>query len=87
MLSNQAVINAFINDKSASNTNLRSCNGKLVNYTTCIAQKMGDHIIVNMTKYSVSTSKIQNWVKRELCSYVPTTKHVPLGTQNLRDFI
>lgn len=92
MKANNEIIKSFINGISASNRNLRTDGNKLINYYTTIAQRNENgEIIVNSTKYSVSTSKIQSYLRYELsktpltCLY--TTKHVPLGTYNIERFV
>ena len=61
-MNNQSVINAFVCGKSAksSNGNLKSFGNRLVSYYTTIAQRLDNGtIVLNRTKYSVSTSKLQ----------------------------
>lgn len=68
-MKNIDVIKAFIEGKAAhsSNWNLISGSNALINYRTALAQRTPNgNIIVNITKYSVTTSKIQNWLLREL---------------------
>lgn len=63
---------------------------KLMNYNTCLSQRVGHTIIINVTKYSVTTSKIQTWIKAEFAynpSVVYTTKEVPIGTQDLSYYV
>jgi hypothetical protein len=91
-MNNQSVINAFLCGKSAksSNGNLRTDGNKLVSYYTAIAVRMGDTIVLNRTKYSVSTSKIQTWLLysviesglqyKEVCN-------VPLGGYKLETYL
>jgi hypothetical protein len=65
---NDEVITKFIMGESAhsSNKNLRTDGEKLINYNTVIAQKIGRTIVVSSTKYSSTTSKIQNQLKRAI---------------------
>lgn len=61
------VIENFIdgnNDKRRTQ-NLYRIGNNLVNYNTTIAHKDGNTIYLNTRKYSVTTSKIQNMIKRE----------------------
>lgn len=68
-MNNQEVINAFVNGVN----NIQSYNGnlyvswdgnRLINYSTCIAQRNEDGTFtVNSTKYSVTTSKLQTYVR------------------------
>lgn len=45
-------------------SNLHSVEGKLINYNTIIAQWFDDTLLINTTKYSVTTSKHQNQLLR-----------------------
>lgn len=88
-MDNRSVINAFANGKAgrSSNNNLRTDGTRLVNYGTCIAQRLANGMIVfNATKYSVTTSKIQTWA---LCEVTPsiTVTNVPLGAYDLTRYI
>ena len=86
-MSNKEVINAFVNGKNArsSNGNLKSVNGKLISYYTTIAQKNEDGtFVLNTTKYSVSTSKIQTWTKHALRFYdYKEVTNIPIGAHSL----
>lgn len=90
MKSNKDIINAFINGKAyAHNTNLRvGCMGdRLINYSTTLAQHCGKKIIFNETKYSVSTSKIQSWLRYAIKDFdLIVVDNVPMGTQDLQPF-
>ena len=86
---NQEVISKFVNfAESAATTNVRSTGDKLFNYYTCIAQRHGGKIIVNATRYSVTTSKIQGYVRIELLGHdVIEVTSVPRGTCDLVPYI
>ena len=86
---NQEVISKFAHfAESAATANVRSTGDKLFNYTTCIAQRHEGKVIVNVTRYSVTTSKIQNYLCRELSGYnVIEVTSVPIGTCNLVPYI
>lgn len=86
---NQEVISKFVNfAESAATANVRSNGDKLFNYGTCIAQRHEGKIIVNVTRYSVTTSKMQNYLRRELSGYdVIKVTNVPIGTCNLVPYI
>lgn len=46
--------------------NLKIEDNKLINYNTVIAEITGEYeIIINMTKYSSSTSRIQNYLLKD----------------------
>ena len=67
MATNLSVIKAFVNNETASTTNLSTTGDKLVSYQTTIAQRDQEgNIVVNITKYSPTTSKMQTYLKREL---------------------
>ena len=82
MLSNQAVINAFFSGKSASNRNMHTDGRKLWSYYTVIAQRTENGFIMNNTRYSVSTSKVQTWTRATLRTY-KAVENVPIGAYDL----
>ena len=86
---NKEVISKFVNfAESAATANVRSNGDKLFNYGTCIAQRHEGKIIVNVTRYSITTSKIQGYVRYELSGYdVIEVTSVPMGTRNLVPYI
>lgn len=66
----------------------------LYSYNTPIAQrsKPSGKVVVNATKYSVTTSKAQSYLRYELAKrgieFVETTKEVPYGRQtNLWQYV
>ena len=88
-MKNKEVISKFVNfAESAATANVRSTGDKLFNYYTCIAQRHEGKIIVNVTRYSATTSKIQNYLRRELSGYdVIEVTSVPRGTCDLVPYI
>jgi hypothetical protein len=66
MISNENLINAFINSQCAQNGSMRTNGDKLFSYATCIAQKTSDGILFNVCKYSTTTSKQQTYTRRAL---------------------
>lgn len=82
---NQQVIDAFVNGKigRSSNGNLYSTGDKLINYSTCIAQRIANGVILNLTRYSVTTSKIQSWARGSIRGNVNVVSGVPMGALNL----
>lgn len=88
-MTNQEVIGKFVNfAESAATANVRSTGDKLFNYETCIAQRHEGKIIVNVTRYSMTTSKIQNYLRAELSNKVVIeVTNVPRGTCNLVPYI
>ena len=72
----------------ASGGRLRIENDKLINYNTTIAQrKNGLGVIINMTKYSPTTSKHQNRLYNYVNHLYATVYEVPAGTLDLQEFI
>lgn len=63
----------------------------LRNYSTTLVQIVDGVCIVNGTKYSVSTSRVQSDVRYYVTRYYPnhvtTTKHVPMGSYDLRPYV
>ena len=91
-MKNQSVINAFVCGKSAKsyNGNLKSFGNRLVSYYTTIAQRLDNGtILLNSTRYSVSTSKIQTWTRVAFYKHrnVVEVTNVPLGAIDLRRYI
>lgn len=89
-MKNQNVIREFaINGKEVSTKNVRFVGNKLFNYGTCLAQRLQDGTtIFNRTKYSVTTSKIQNYIAYELGTYkVVEVTGVPAGTTDLTSYV
>lgn len=91
-MDNQSVINAFVCGKCAksSNGNLKSFGNRLVSYYTTIAQRLDNGtIVLNRTKYSVSTSKIQTWTKGAFYGHrnVVEVIDVPLGATDLQRYM
>lgn len=84
---NIEVIKQFLNKSSGNsdNRNLISTGDKLINYTTCIAEWNNDSIMVNMTKYSSSTSRIQTMLisKLRFGHKVVQIENVPINTKYL----
>lgn len=66
----------------AHSINLTSTGDKLFSYNTCIAQWKGDTLLINITKYSATTTKHLYYVKRYGIPYI-TVDNVKLNTQDL----
>jgi hypothetical protein len=66
LMKNVDVVKAFLKGQYARTANLYTFKNKLINYDTVIAEYKDGCLIVNTTKYSVSTSKIQNVLLRHL---------------------
>lgn len=91
-MKNIHVIEAFSDRLNARTTNLNSNGNYLVNYSTVLAQYDDGCIIVNMTKYSKSTSTIQNKLLERLTfdygkNYLVIVDNVPMNARNLQDYV
>lgn len=72
----------------ASDGRLRIEGKKLFNYATCLAERVDGGYIMNVTKYSSTTSRHQNRLKAELpVSDTIYVQDVPMGTQNLGRYV
>lgn len=84
---NIEVIKQFLNKSSGNSDtgNLISDGVKLINYTTCIAEWTDSLLLVNVTKYSKSTSRIQSMLIHELKSRYAllAIENVPINTKYL----
>ena len=90
-MKNKDVIKLFLQKEKASGSNLYSDGNKLVNYSTTLAQWHDNyHLIVNNTRYSVSTSKNQNWLRRAITSergiVIKDVYNIPIDTKNLEQY-
>lgn len=90
-MKNKEVIKAFINNRPANSStgNLSSTCGRLFSYTTCIAEFIDNVLLINRTKYSVTTSRHQYMLDRETAGYI---KHIPIydvprGSIDLKRFL
>ena len=88
-MTNQEVINAFALGQTgrSSTGNLYSTGDRLVNYVTCIAQRLQDgSIVVNSTKYSPTTSKLQTYTRWTIKIYKEVV-NVPINTLDIGRFV
>ena len=83
-MTNQQVVQAFLDNKAGHSLNMRTNGEKLWSYDTVIAQIDGNIITINMTKYSPTTSKQRNYLVRALnpSEYV-TVDGLKMGVQSL----
>ena len=89
-MKNKDVIELFLQKKKANGSNLHSDGYRLINYNTTLAEWYSEFILlVNDTKYSVSTSKNQNWLKYTIDKHkniVPLSMYnIPIDTKDLTD--
>lgn len=82
---NRNVVNEFVRGRDFKVTNLKSENGKLISYNTTIAQHVGDTLIVNITKYSSTTTRQLSYLKSQLGGKVEFVDNVKINTYDLRD--
>lgn len=89
-MTTQDIVSAFIDGQESGNASggrLQIIGNRLMNYNTCIAQRSQGGLIVNVTKYSPTTSKHQTRLKRA----APVTgtiyvQGVPMGANDLSMF-
>jgi hypothetical protein len=98
-MKNADVIEAFVkNGEPCKTANLRYDGERLINYNTTLAERdsANDRIFLNMTKYSRTTSTIQNRLQRELTGYVAymgagtvisKMERVDIGTYSLKGLV
>ena len=80
MISNENLINAFLNGETAENGSMSTNGTKLFSYATCIAQRVDDKILLNVCKYSVTTSKQQTMLRRRIEHRGMSHRVVEVGT-------
>ena len=56
------VIDKFVFKEFGSSSNCMSTEEKLYSYNTCIGQWVGNVVYINITKYSNTTTKLQNYL-------------------------
>lgn len=77
---------ANINGKRGNNMSISWDGTRLYSYGTCIGERLSDgSFILNVTDYSVTTSKHRYYLRRALVgrNVVETSEIVPIGTQYL----
>ena len=85
-MTNKEVVRAFLNGHSGHSLNMSTNGIKLWSYNTVVAQRTFDYgIVFNATKYSVTTSKQTGELRRG--HYTQTSKHVPINSQDLEEYI
>ena len=63
------VIDKFISKQYGSGSNCMSTGEKLYSYNTCIGQWVGNVVYINTTKYSNTTTKLQNYLLYKTINY------------------
>lgn len=84
-MTNEEVIENFIAGHICSGGNLTSTGDKLYSYQTCIAEYTPKGLVVNKTKYSVTTSKHVGMLLRKLpyITGIKSVENIPRGTKKL----
>lgn len=78
-MKNSELIYSFVagTARDGQHTNSVSVDGnRLFSYATCIAERVGNKIVVNETKYSVTTSKHQSYLYGALRRYNECAEYV-----------
>ena len=92
-MKNSELISAFVTGlaRDGQHTGSVSVNGnKLYSYATCIAERVDGKLVVNETKYSVTTSKHQSYLYGALRRYNECAEYVNdilRGTYRLSDAV
>lgn len=90
-MKNIDVVKAFLLRAAATGSNLISSGDKLFSYHTCIAQFLPTgRLIINITKYSPTTSKHQGYLERSLNGFhllnVRYIDNIYRGSSNLDNY-
>lgn len=89
-MKNREVCRNFVDGKDAHGSNLRSEDGKLYSYNTVIGQWHEGKLIINNTRYSVTTSKHKHYLEQELyvsIHEIYTKEEVPRGETDLTKYL
>ena len=86
-MKNEDVVKGFRAGLMCHSGHLDSEYGKLYSYLTCIAQKVGDKIYLNETKYSCTTSRHQSLVRRICNPYRIMCNSIPKNIVKLDKYI
>lgn len=88
-MKNEDVIKNFVEmngECSNHSESLYIYGNKLINYSTTIAQWTKKGLVINDTKYSQTTTKLQNMVKRMSNNYI-TVSNIHEGAYDLSIFV
>lgn len=93
-MKNSEVCKMFVNGANEGNgSNMRIFNNRLYSYNTCICERFVNergyyNFIMNETKYSVSTSRHQNYLHYALRNEnVVEANSVPKGAESLSRYV
>ena len=79
LMKNKDIIRRFLNkggDASNYSKNLHIIGNKLINYSTIIAMWDNGKLLISNRKYSPTTSKHQNMIKREYPDYIEVEHNI-----------
>lgn len=82
---NKEVVEAFFDRKTGQSLNRISSGDKLFSYDTCIAQWVGSKLLINITKYSKTTSRLQGEISRKAGCQVGYLGNVSKHTKDLNE--
>ena len=92
----QSLVDDFIKGDTAGHSgspsnpgNLRIIQNQLIHYSTPIAERYGDKFIINVTRYSLQTGRLQKMIKSSIpANMIIEAKRVPADkTLSLVDYI
>lgn len=89
IMTNAECIQNFVNGEYGKSFSLLSLGDRLLSYNTTIAQRIGGVVVVNATRYSVTTSKAQNRLRYEISkrqARVREIENVPINTYDLERY-
>lgn len=90
-MTNLEVCNAFANGISGHSLNMSTDGDKLFSYGTIIAQRTDKGILLNVCKYSTTTSKQQTYARHALerkgIRYTEVDGYICRGTRDLIRYI
>jgi hypothetical protein len=88
-MTNLKTIRAFVNKEEGHSLHIISENNKLFSYATCIAQWYDDKIIINCTKYSLTSSKHKTMLLTEIPRYIELIElnDIPKDEDDLEKYI
>jgi hypothetical protein len=86
-MTTKQIIANFVNGATKGKaSSVEIAGDRLYNYATVIAQRINGCIHINTTRYSMTTTKHQNVLRREMPN-APTVDDVPRGTGDLSRYI
>ena len=83
-MKNKDVVLAFLDKREAWGSNLYSTGKRLISYNTTIAEWYSNYyLLVNHTRYSVTTSIHQGYLRRELVNIANNSNIIELCLNNI----